>query len=192
MIAIIEYNGGNVRSVANALVRQGQAPLITTDVDEIRAASHVIFPGVGSAASAMGSLREQGLASLIPTLNQPVLGICLGMQLLCAHSEEGETPGLGIFSSRVGRFRIDERVPHMGWNSLQHTTGPLFNGIDDGQDMYFVHSYRAEIGPETCAQGIYQETFSTAFQKDNFFGVQFHPEKSAKQGAQLLQNFLAL
>lgn len=192
MIAIIEYNGGNVRSVANALTRLGHTPLITADADEIRAASHVIFPGVGSAASAAVSLREQGLSSLIPSLTQPVLGVCLGMQLLCTYSEEGETAGLGIFSSRVGRFSIDERVPHMGWNTLQRTSGPLFDGISEAEDMYFVHSYRAELCPETIAEGNYGEAFSASLQRDNFFGVQFHPEKSAKQGARLLQNFLSL
>lgn len=192
MTAIIQYNAGNIQSVANALQRLGYAYKVTDEVSEIRAAAQVILPGVGEAGSAMAYLKAKGLDRLIPTLTQPVLGICLGLQLMCRYSEEGATTGMNIFDTTVLRFPPGERVPHMGWNNMQDLKGKLFQGISTEDDVYFVHSYYAGYCAQAIAVTDYILPFSAALQKDNFYAVQFHPEKSALSGQKILQNFLAL
>lgn len=193
MIAIVKYNAGNIRSVINALHRLGADATVTDDPTLLREAAKVIFPGVGEASSAMRYLRERGLDEVLKNLNQPFLGICLGLQLMCKHSEEGDTECLGIFSESVKRFlSSNEKVPHMGWNNCNELNGPLFNGISSDDDFYFVHSYYAELGSQTTAKCEYILPFSAALQKDNFHAVQFHPEKSADVGQQLIKNFLEL
>lgn len=193
MIAIVKYNAGNIRSVSNALHRLGVDALVTDDPNLLREAEKVIFPGVGEASSAMNYLRERGLDEVLKNLHQPFLGICLGLQLMCKHSEEGDTECLGIFSENVKRFPSGkEKVPHMGWNNCIELKGPLFEGISTEDDFYFVHSYYAELGSQTTAQCDYILPFSAALQQDNFHAVQFHPEKSADVGQQLIKNFLAL
>lgn len=193
MIAIVKYNSGNIRSVTNALQRLGVEALVTDDPKALREAEKVIFPGVGEASSAMRYLRERGLDEVLRNLQQPFLGICLGLQLMCKHSEEGDTDCLGIFDENVKRFSYTkEKVPHMGWNNCSELKGPLFNGISIADDFYFVHSYYAELGLQTTAQCDYILPFSAALQKDNFHAVQFHPEKSADVGQQLIKNFLEL
>jgi glutamine amidotransferase len=192
MIALIDYGAGNLRSVENALKRLGVAPTITSDKAVIASAERVIFPGVGHAAAAMQMLRAQGLDTTIGQLRQPVLGICLGMQLLCAHTDEGDTPCLGISPARVVKFGAELRVPHMGWNSITGLKGPLFRGIEEDTDFYFVHSYAVEVDGYTTATSSLGVDFAAALQKDNFYGVQFHPEKSAAAGEQILKNFLEL
>ncbi len=193
MIAIIDYKSGNVRSVANALKRLGAEAVITDDVEIIRSADKVIFPGVGEASSAMQQLQNKGLDSLIPTLTQPVLGICLGMQLLCTHSEEGNTAGLGVFPTKVKRFPAEKRVPHMGWNNLIATAeSTLCNTVKAADDVYFVHSFYVECNAFTVAKSDYILPFSAALQRANFYAVQFHPEKSGEVGERILQNFLKL
>ncbi len=193
MIAIVKYNAGNIRSVTNALQRLGVEALVTDDPKALREAEKVIFPGVGEASSAMRYLRERGLDEVLRNLQQPFLGICLGLQLMCKHSEEGDTDCLGIFDENVKRFSYTkEKVPHMGWNNCSELKGPLFNGISIADDFYFVHSYYAELGLQTTAQCDYILPFSAALQKDNFHAVQFHPEKSADVGQQLIKNFLEL
>jgi glutamine amidotransferase len=193
LIAIVKYNAGNIRSVTNALHRLGVDALVTDDPKPLREAEKVIFPGVGEASSAMRYLRERGLDEVLKNLNQPFLGICLGLQLMCKHSEEGNTDCLGIFNENVKRFpSAKEKVPHMGWNNCSKLKGPLFKGISPADDFYFVHSYYAELGSQTTAQCDYILPFSAALQKDNFHAVQFHPEKSADVGQQLIKNFLQL
>lgn len=193
MIAIVKYNAGNIRSVTNALQRLGVEALVTDDPKALREAEKVIFPGVGEASSAMRYLRERGLDEVLRNLQQPFLGICLGLQLMCKHSEEGDTDCLGIFDENVKRFSYTkEKVPHMGWNNCSELKGPLFDGISIADDFYFVHSYYAELGLQTTAQCDYILPFSAALQKDNFHAVQFHPEKSADVGQQLIKNFLEL
>lgn len=192
MIAIIDYGAGNIRSVQNALKRLKVDSVLTNDPTILRSAEKIIFPGVGEAAFAMERLREQGLDLFIPTLTQPVLGICLGMQLLCNYSEEGSTKTLGIFDTNVNAFEPKLNVPHTGWNSCELGSSPLFNGLKSDDDFYFVHGYYAETCAATIATCDYILPFSAALQKDNFFGVQFHPEKSAEIGSTLIQNFLAL
>lgn len=192
MIAIIKYNAGNTRSVANAVNRLGFDCIITDDASQIRSAEKVIFPGVGEAGTAMAYLKNKGLDQLIISLKQPVLGICLGLQLMCKSSEEGNTNCLGIFNSKVKLFPPADIVPHMGWNNLADTKGLLFNGIPAANDVYFVHSYYAEVCEDTAAVCNYILPFSAAMQKDNFFATQFHTEKSAKIGELILNNFLAL
>lgn len=192
MIAIIDYGAGNIRSVQNALTRLGVESKLTNRPDELIAADKIIFPGVGEASFAMTQLREYGLDRLIPTLKQPVLGICLGMQLMCTSSEEGNTAALGIFNTKVKEFEPILNVPHTGWNACSFAPSRLFQGISSEDDFYFVHSYYAEICPDTLATCDYIQPFSAALHKDNFYGVQFHPEKSAKIGSILIQNFLAL
>lgn len=192
MIAIVKYNAGNVRSVKNALSRLGVEAVLTDEPAELASAEKVIFPGVGEAASAMRYLREKGLDATLKQLSQPFLGICLGMQLMCSHSEEGDTDCLGIFPEAVRKFPADRRIPHMGWNALLDLKGPLLEGIPAGEDFYFVHSYYAALGDDTIATTDYILPFSAALQKDNFYAVQFHPEKSAKAGSRLLHNFLSL
>lgn len=190
MIAIIKYNAGNIKSVENALQRLDKECVVTDNEAEIRAASHVIFPGVGEARSAMRYLKERGLDVLIKDLKQPVLGICLGQQLMCQHSAENDTECLGIFDCLVKKFPPEDKVPHMGWNDFTEVKGTLFNGILPKNDVYFVHSYYAEICAETSAICDYILPFSAGLQKDNFYATQFHPEKSADIGAQILRNFL--
>jgi len=192
MIAIIKYNAGNIRSVQNALNRLGVASVITDDPDEILAADKVIFPGVGEAASAMQYLKERGLDKLILSIKKPMLGICLGLQLMCEFTEEGNTPCLGIFPTQVKKFPPRDLVPHMGWNNISISENPLFKGVESNSDVYFVHSYYAEIGNNTIAQSNYIVPFSAAMQKDNFYATQFHPEKSAEIGLQILKNFVQL
>lgn len=191
-IAIIDYGAGNIQSIRFAMERLGFSTILTNKVNEIQHADRVIFPGVGEASSAMTKLQVSGLDTLIPTLTQPVLGICLGMQLMCNHSEEGNTKGLGIFDTEVKRFDNQLKVPHMGWNTSSHVESGLFEDIGDQSYFYMVHSYYAKMCYQTIASMNYGLEFSTSLQKDNFYGVQFHPEKSSKAGAQLLQNFLEL
>ncbi len=200
-IAIVKYNAGNVRSVQYALERLGVQGIWTDDPAVLRAADKVIFPGVGEASTAMEYLRARGLAEVLCDLKQPVLGICLGLQLFCRHSEEGNTTCLGIFDAAVRRFPSvlpgqegDSRlkVPHMGWNRLKKMQGSLFSGVREGSFVYFVHSFYAGLNPDTAAQAEYGMPFSAALQRDNFFAVQFHPERSGPVGQQILENFLNL
>ena len=190
-VVIIDYGAGNIQSIRFALERLGATAVLSHDTDEIRQASHVIFPGVGEASSAMKKLQDTGLDTVIPTLNQPVLGICLGMQLMCHASEEGNTKGLGIFDTEVVRFNTNLNVPHMGWNTV-NGTGKLFSNIPQNSHFYLVHSYYANCCNDTNATCTYELQFSAALARDNFYGTQFHPEKSGAMGAQLLQNFLNL
>jgi glutamine amidotransferase len=192
MIAIIDYGAGNIRSVQNALSRLGVSSKLTNDPVELLAAEKIIFPGVGEASYAMEQLRKHRLDELIPSLKQPVLGICLGMQLLCTFSEEGSTKTLGVFDTVVKEFEPILNVPHTGWNSCRNLDSALFGGISTEDDFYFVHSYYAELCSDTVATCDYILSFSAALQKDNFYGVQFHPEKSAEVGSKFIQNFLAL
>lgn len=192
MVAIIDYDAGNVRSLQFALERLGVESVLTADSEVIKTAEKVIFPGQGAAGSAMEKLQQTGLDQLIPSLQQPVLGICLGMQLLCDATEEGDVKGLGIVSSKVIRFSDQVKVPQMGWNTISKLQTTLFKGIKEEDFMYLVHSYYVPLLPETIAQSDYDGAYSVALQKDNFYGVQFHPEKSSTAGSQLLQNFLAL
>ena len=191
-IAIIDYGAGNVQSVLFALERLGFEGNVTNDWNTIKSADKVIFPGVGEASSAMKMLQKSGLDVLIPSLKQPVLGICLGMQLMCKHSEEGNTNGLGIFDINVVKFSNEVKVPQMGWNTIYNLKSPLFTGIKENEFMYLVHSYYASLSENTISTTNYELEYSTALQRDNFFGVQFHPEKSGVFGAQILKNFLNL
>lgn len=191
-LAIINYGAGNIQSLKFALTRLGVEAVLTSDVDEICAADKVIFPGVGEASSAMAKLRLSGLDSLIPTLKQPVLGICLGMQLLCESSEEGNTQGLGIFNTPVLKFTEDVKVPQIGWNQIYNLKSDLFKGIQEKEYMYLVHSFYVPRNVCEIAVTDYGVSYATALQKDNFYGVQFHPEKSSKAGAQIIKNFLEL
>lgn len=190
-VVIIKYNAGNIRSVLFALERIGIDALVTDNPDEIRSADRVIFPGVGEASSAMFYLKEKKLDKLICSLKQPVLGICLGMQLMCSHSEENDTPCLGIFDQKVKRFPQNGfKVPQIGWNNISGLKSPLFDGIAEDAYMYFVHSYYVENGLDAIAQTDYIEHYSSAIQKDNFYAVQFHPEKSGEAGQKILENFI--
>jgi len=192
MIAIIHYNAGNTRSVQNALNRLGYPSLITNNPDEIKQADKVIFPGVGEASTAMKFLKDRGLDEVIPSLKQPVLGICLGMQLLCEYSEEGDTECLGVFPVRVSKYQGIQKVPHMGWNDFEKVEGSLFDGVDKSDNVNYVHSYFAEVGAGTKDICNYIQPFSAALEKDNFYATQFHPEKSAGIGEIILKNFLSL
>ncbi|WP_430408357.1 imidazole glycerol phosphate synthase subunit HisH [Kordia sp.] len=191
-VVIINYGAGNIQSIKFALQRLGVEAVLSNSVEEIRNADKVIFPGVGEASSAMKKLRESKLDIVIPTLTQPVLGICLGMQLMCNISEEGNTKGLGIFDTDVVRFSSTVRVPQIGWNTVKNLKSPLFKGIQENEYMYLVHSYYAKKSSEIIAESEYDIKYASALQKNNFYGVQFHPEKSSKAGSQLLQNFLNL
>ena len=192
MIAIIDYVAGNVKSVENAVRKLGYETFITSNPAEIRNAEKVIFPGVGEASTAMNYLKSLKLDELIPTLKQPFLGICLGQQLLCDFSEEGNTKCLGIFDLKVRQFPATDIVPHMGWNNLQNISGQLLDRISEEDNFYFVHSYYCEIGENTTSECDYILPFSSTLQKDNFYGTQFHPEKSGDVGSLILQNFLKL
>lgn len=192
MIAILKYNAGNITSVRNALNRLGYESIITDNTEELFNADKVIFPGVGEAGTAMKYLRERGLDRAIISLKQPVLGICLGMQLMCRHSEEGDTTCLGIFDTDVKLFPAVDKVPHMGWNNFLSLKGDLFDGITTEDNLYYVHSYYAEICSSSTAICDYILPFSTSLQKQNFYATQFHPEKSADTGEKILKNFLRL
>ena len=192
MIAIIKYNAGNISSVKNALTRLGYESIITSDSEEILNADKVIFPGVGEASSAMKYLNERNLDKTILSIKKPILGICLGQQLMCSYSEEGSTQCLGIFNTKVKKFPNTKLVPHMGWNNFSKVKGELFNGLENTNNVYFVHSYYAEINEQTTAVCDYIKPFSAAMQRDNFYATQFHPEKSADIGEKILKNFLNL
>ena len=196
MIAVVDYDTGNLRSVDNAFRRIGVEAVFTDDHSVIRSADRVLLPGVGEASSAMAKLRERGLDTLVPTLTQPVLGICIGMQLMCRRSEEGEAECMGIFDTDVVRFAADKRggvkVPHMGWNTVEELSGPLFDGIEAGTFFYFVHSFAPRLCPNTVARTWNGVPFSAALNRDNFYGTQFHPEKSGAAGEKLLENFMKL
>jgi glutamine amidotransferase len=192
MIAIIKYNAGNVKSVQNALKRLGYESCITDDPTTILNAKKVILPGVGEASTAMQYLQERGLDEVIKSVTQPFLGICLGLQLMCNKTEEGNTTCLGIFDTDVKQFPPKDKVPHMGWNNFDAIQGELFNNINKNDDVYYVHSYYANLNKDTIAVCNYISPFSAALQKDNFYATQFHPEKSAGVGEQILKKFLEL
>ncbi len=191
-VVIIDYGAGNIKSIQFAFKRLGIGATLSHNQEEIQSADKLIFPGVGEASSAMKKLKASGLDVIIPTLKQPVLGICLGMQLMCNYSEEGDTKGLGIFNTDVKRFSNTVKVPHMGWNTINNLQSDLFKKIDEQAHMYMVHSYYAENSPETIATSNYQLNYASALQTRNFYGVQFHPEKSSATGEQLLKNFIEL
>ena len=194
-IVIIQYNAGNIQSVLYALERLGVSATVTDNIDTIQSADKVIFPGVGEASTAMAYLKERKLDQLIINLKQPVLGICLGMQLMCAYSEENNTSCLGIFAAQVKLFKPTEatiKVPQMGWNNITHLKTDLFKGVAENSYTYFVHGYYAALGAHTIATTNYVQPYSSALHKDNFYGVQFHPEKSATVGSQIIQNFINL
>jgi glutamine amidotransferase len=191
-IVIINYGAGNIQSIMFAIERLGFTAVLSNNPDEIKAADKVIFPGVGEASSAMKMLLESGLDSLIPTLKQPVLGICLGMQLMCNASEEGDTKGLGIFNVDVIKFTPKVKVPQMGWNQIYNLKSPLFDGIAENEYMYLVHSFYAPDCAESISTTNYEVEYASALQKDNFYGTQFHPEKSGNVGEKILENFIKL
>ena len=191
-ISIINYGAGNIQSIMFAIERLGFKAILSSNPDEIKAADKVIFPGVGEASSAMKMLTSSGLDTLIPTLKQPVLGICLGMQLMCKSSEEGKTEGLGIFDVDVVKFSNKVKVPQMGWNQIYNLKSPLFAGINENEYMYLVHSFYAPLCNEAIATTNYEVEYASALQKDNFYGTQFHPEKSGDVGEQILGNFLKM
>ena len=190
-VVIIKYNAGNIRSVLFALERIGVNAIVTDDHDEIRSADRVIFPGVGEASSAMNYLKQKGLDVLIRSLTQPVLGICLGMQLMCSFSEENNTTCLGIFEEKVKLFPVNGfKIPQIGWNNITHLKSNLFRGITENAYMYFVHSYYVEKCDDAIALTNYVSEYSSAVQKNNFYAVQFHPEKSGEEGQKILENFI--
>ncbi|MFD0975508.1 imidazole glycerol phosphate synthase subunit HisH [Salinimicrobium gaetbulicola] len=191
-IVIIDYGAGNIQSIKFALERLGYEGILSSDAQEIKNADKVIFPGVGEASSAMRKLKSTGLDTLIPKLNQPVLGICLGMQLMCNWTEEGDTTGLGIFDVDVVHFEKKLKVPHIGWNRITDLKTPLFKDIQENEYVYLVHSFYAPVCKETIAKCDYGVEYSSALKKDNFYGVQFHPEKSSDAGERILKNFLDL
>jgi len=197
-VAVVKYNAGNIASVQNALSRLGVESAVTDDEKELRSADRVIFPGVGEASTAMQYLRERGLDQTIRSLTQPVLGICLGMQLLCSHSDENDTECLGIFSNQVRRFSdngVGEetlKVPHIGWNQISNFRSEIFNEVPVASHVYFVHGYYVESSAEAAATTSYGIDFASAIQRDNFYAVQFHPEKSGTAGQQILKNFVGL
>jgi len=191
-LVIIDYGAGNIKSIQFAFKRLGVDSILSNNPDKILMADKVIFPGVGEASSAMHKLKESQLDTLIPTLTQPVLGICLGMQLMCNSTEEGNTMGLGIFDTEVKRFSNKVKVPQMGWNVITNLKSDLFKGINDKAFMYLVHSFYAELCPQTIATTDYDIEYASALENNNFYGVQFHPEKSSRAGEQLLKNFLEL
>ena len=194
MIAIVDYKMGNLRSVENALRRLGAEFVVTADADVIRRADRVLLPGVGNAAEAMDNLRKAGLVEVIRSLRRPVLGICVGMQVMCRYSEEGDVDCLSIFDARVKRFEPSHhvKVPHMGWNRIGNLESKLFKGIAGGEYVYFVHSYYPELCPDTIATTTHGKMFSAALKYENFYGTQFHPEKSGDVGERIIANFLKL
>lgn len=191
-VAIIKYNAGNVQSLTFALNRLGVDPILTDDPAQLQSADKVIFPGVGEASTAMNYLRENQLDQVIKEIRQPFLGVCLGLQLMCRHTEENDTDCIGVFDLAVKKFDATEKVPHMGWNTIHHLKGPLFQGVDEGAYLYFVHSFYAVEDSATIANCGYANPFSAALQKNNFYAVQAHPEKSSAAGQKILENFLAL
>lgn len=191
-LVIVDYKAGNVQSVMFALERLGIEATLSCDFETIKAADKVIFPGVGEASSAMAQLKARNLDKLLPTLEQPFFGVCLGMQLLCQHSEEGNTDLLGIIPLPVKRFETDLKVPHMGWNNLEGLQSPLFENIKEQDFVYYVHSYYVPVSEYTIAQTSYPEPFSAALHYKNFYAAQFHPEKSGPAGSVIIKNFLAL
>lgn len=191
-IAIVKYNAGNIQSVIYALERLGVNPIYTDDPEVLASADKVLFPGQGEASTTMRYLRERGLDKVIKSLKQPVFGICVGQQLLCAHSEEGNVDCLGIIPANVKRFPPGGKIPQIGWNTLKNLKSPLMKGIPEESYVYFVHSYYVEQTPYAIAETEYIIPFSSALQKDNFYAVQFHPEKSSSVGQKIIQNFLDL
>lgn len=194
-VAVIKYNAGNILSVGHALRRLGVEPVVTDSPELIHRADKVIFPGVGEASTTMAYLREHRLDELILSLRQPVLGICIGLQLMCSHSEEGNVDCLGIFDTEVKRFvpaTAQDKIPHMGWNTIHGLSTPLFDAEMEDSYVYYVHSYYAELCAETIARTDYVQPYSAALHKDNFYAVQFHPEKSSDNGARVLRHFLDL
>ena len=195
-LVIVKYNAGNIQSVLYALERIGVEAVVTDDHDAIRSAQKVIFPGVGEASSAMRYLKERGLDEVLKSLQQPVLGICLGMQLMCTYSEENDTPCLGIFEEQVKQFRpaagSSLKVPQIGWNDIYNLKTDLFNQVPENSYCYFVHGYYASLGAHTIATTDYVQPYSAGLHRANFYGAQFHPEKSAQVGEQILKNFLSL
>lgn len=194
-VAIVKYNAGNICSVINAVKRMGIDPILTDDPDELRSADKVIFPGQGEARNTMQYLRERGLDKLILSLKQPVLGICIGMQLLCRHSEEQDTDCLGVFDVDVKRFQPqchEDKVPQMGWNQVYDTKSDLYNGFDKPEYVYFVHSYYVPLCEHTIATTNYVQPYSSSLHKDNFYATQFHPEKSGSVGERILKNFIEM
>ncbi len=195
VLTIVKYNAGNIQSVLYALERIGTTALVTDDVDEIRSADKVIFPGVGEASTAMQYLKERNLDKLIKDLKQPVLGVCLGLQLMCTYTEENDTECLGIFDAQVKKFvnqsNANYKIPQIGWNNIYDVKTDLFRGVNNDY-CYFVHSYYASLGEHTIATADYIQPYSAALHKNNFYGVQFHPEKSAEAGEQILKNFITL
>lgn len=195
-LVIIKYNAGNIQSVLYALERIGVLATVTDDVQQIQSADKVIFPGVGEASTAMNYLKERGLDKVIKNLTQPVLGICLGMQLMCKHSEENDTDCLGIFDEEVKKFSPPSgdggKVPQIGWNEISNLKSQIFNQVKENDFCYFVHSYYAALGEHTIARTNYIQPYSSALHKGNFYGLQFHPEKSASVGEQIIKNFINL
>ncbi len=194
-VAVVKYNAGNIYSVLHALKRLGVNPILTDDAEQLRKADKVIFPGQGEASNAMHYLKIHGLDQIVMDLKQPVLGICIGQQLMCRHSEEGDTKCLGIFDTEVKKFQPNkqtEKVPHMGWNELEQLSSPLFKDIKNGEFAYFVHSFYVPVCEHTIAQTEHILPFSAALQKDNFYATQFHPEKSGDVGERIIKNFLSL
>ena len=191
-LVIIDYGAGNIKSIQFAFKRLGVEAILSNDIQEIRTADKIIFPGVGEASSAMRKLKASGLDKLIPTLTQPVLGICLGMQLMCLSTEENNTVGLGIFKTQVKRFSNEVKVPQIGWNTITNLDSGLFQNIKEAEFMYLVHSYYAENCDATIATTNYGINYAASLQQDNFYGVQFHPEKSSKAGELVLKNFIEL
>ena len=191
-VVIIDYGAGNIQSIKFAIQRLGFEAVLSNNAEEIKKADKVIFPGVGEAGSAMRMLRATGLDKIIPDLKQPVLGICLGMQLMCNHSEEGDTKGLGIFDAEVKKFSNQLKVPQIGWNKISDFKTDLFKGVSEGDYVYLVHSYYVPECKDEISRTDYGVNYSTALHRDNFYGVQFHPEKSSKTGEQILKNFLEL
>lgn len=191
-VAIIKYNAGNITSVAFALQRLGVDPEITDNPEIIKSADKVIFPGVGEASTTMNYLRKKKMNQLLPTLKQPVLGICLGMQLMCNYSMENNTPCIGIFDESIEKFPAKEKVPHVGWNNISNLKSNLFKDIPDNSYVYFVHSYFANLSQYSIADCNYVKPFSAAMQKNNFYATQFHPERSGKVGELILKNFIEL
>ncbi len=191
-VVIIKYNAGNVQSVNYALRRLNISAMLTDDAEEILSADKIIFPGVGAAAPAMNYLKDKNLDVVIKNIKQPFFGVCLGMQLLCNYSEEGDTKCLGVFNQNVKKFTGKEKIPQMGWNNIYDLKSPLFKDVAENAYMYFVHSYYVELSEFTIAKTTYMTEYSSALQKDNFYAVQFHPEKSSAAGEKILKNFIEL